>query len=225
VTYDPAIDAQGAHELTAAISKRWARAIDAEFQKLAADQRWREEEKKRQEAERSERWEAEKARLKQRDQERQNFTRNNPNEVAFVLKWARDLRRTWGAFGPQKRLMTELMFLSTLNDYEYSLLLDLCRSTDRQVTLKVAQAAKAEGGTDWPEELVTKEITILTERDDDTAKRRNMRGWSAAHSSSGHWCYGALHNYREEAIKLGRTLVIHYVHQLKTELPEIGGQK
>jgi hypothetical protein len=83
--------------------------------------------------------------------------------------------------------------------------------------------ADAAGGVDWADDVVVRAVETLTGLDDDYAEERNGIGWSAGHSSAGHWCHGALQDerYRTNALKLARVLVASYIDQLSRFMPEI----
>ena len=100
---------------------------------------------------------------------------------------------------------------------------ELCDKAEDRISQRNLEASEKVGGVDWPEETVIAAVEILTGLDDDHAQDANGIGWSAGHSSAGHWCAGALNNpsMRENAIKLARHLVGHYVGQLAPHLPEV----
>lgn len=104
-----------------------------------------------------------------------------------------------------------------------STMYDISQAAGRKIAGRNAEAAEKTGGVDWPDELVIRAVEILTALDDDHAAEPNRRGWDAFRTAAGHWCHGALKDprYRENALKLARLLVGHYVEQLSVHLPEV----
>lgn len=98
----------------------------------------------------------------------------------------------------------------------------LCDAADLKIA-RTSRKIEANGGVDWPEDVVIRAVELLTLWDVDGAEDANGVGWSAAHSSSGHWCYGALQDprYRDRALMLARHLIGHYIGQLTPAITEL----
>jgi len=142
--------------------------------------------------------------------------------IEDTVNRARRLLDGYGDSVPGRAKLARLLSLpitrSNLSD-----IYDICEAADRKIAGRNTEASTKSGGVDWSDEIVIRAVKVLTEADDDHAEQRNGIGWSAAHSSTGHWCYGALGDdrYRENALKLARLLVAHYVDQLSVHIPEV----
>ncbi len=142
--------------------------------------------------------------------------------IEETIARARKLLDGYGDSVPGRAKLARLLSLPITRS-NISDIYDICEAADRKIAGRNAEASTKTGGVDWSDETVIRAIEILTDADDDHAEQRNGIGWSAAHSSAGHWCHGALREerYRENALKLARLLVAHYVDQLSVHMPEV----
>lgn len=142
--------------------------------------------------------------------------------IEDTIARARRLLDGYGDSVPGRAKLARLLSLPITRS-NLSEIYNICEAADRKIAGRNAEAAEKTGGVDWSDEIVIRAVEILTEADDDHAETRNVMGWSAAHSSTGHWCYGALRDdrYRENALKLARLLVGHYVDQLSVHMAEV----
>lgn len=204
VRYNPRFDRTGAADLLPTLERAYMPKIkesrDARAEKERQSEIWRENARRDHEA----------------------WLEGEAVMIEDTIARARRLLERYGDSVPGRARLARLLSLpitrSNLGD-----IYDICDAADRKNAGRNVEAAEKAGGVDWPDEIVIRAVEILTEADDDHAEQRNGLGWSAAHSSPGHWCYGALRDerYHGNALKLARLLVGHYVDQLSVHLPEI----
>lgn len=116
----------------------------------------------------------------------------------------------WGHFMSTWRKVLGILEHDHLYANERDKLIDAVRKT--RIKALEQKAKKVDGGVDWRDSAVIAAIRFLTEADSDHASVRNARGWGAAHSSLGHWCYAMLEKDPALAIRHARTIVGEYEH-------------